>query len=107
MTTRDNAKLLPQLNSDFIRTINWNKYQSTVSAEWQNPYLNYLVNPSFQWVNKFFAVSFSDNTARTECFPPNVEIIGYNVMIDGQNFFDQPVKNNLKTSNSIWQIATG
>ena len=27
-------------------------------------------------------------------------------MTDGQNFFDQPVKNNLITYN-IWKIATG
>ena len=28
-------------------------------------------------------------------------------MIDGRNFFDQPVKNNLKTYNNIQKIATG
>ena len=28
-------------------------------------------------------------------------------MIDGQNLFDQPVKNNLRTYDSIRQIATG
>ena len=28
LSTQDNAKLLRQLNSDFKRTINWNKYQS-------------------------------------------------------------------------------
>ena len=28
-------------------------------------------------------------------------------MIDGQNLFDQPVKNNLRTYDSIWKIATG
>ena len=28
-------------------------------------------------------------------------------MIDKQNFFDQPVKNNLITSDSIQKIATG
>ena len=27
-------------------------------------------------------------------------------MIDGQNIFDQPVKNNLRTYDSIWKIAT-
>ena len=27
-------------------------------------------------------------------------------MIDGQNFFDQPVKNNLKTFDSIGKVAT-
>ena len=28
-------------------------------------------------------------------------------MIDGKNIFDQPVKNNLRTYDSIWNITTG
>ena len=28
-------------------------------------------------------------------------------MIDGENFFDQPVKNNLITYDNTWKIATG
>ena len=28
-------------------------------------------------------------------------------MIDGRNFFDQPVKNNLRTYDNIWKISTG
>ena len=28
-------------------------------------------------------------------------------MISGQNFFDQPVKNNLRTQDNIQKIATG
>ena len=35
-----------------------------------------------------------------------VEIEDYNVMIDGQNFFDQPVKSDMTTCN-ILKIATG
>ena len=31
----------------------------------------------------------------------------YNVMIDGRNFFDQPIKNDLKTYNNIRKIANG
>ena len=30
-------------------------------------------------------------------FLPKVEIKDYNFMIDGQNLFDQPVKNDLRT----------
>ena len=37
----------------------------------------------------------------------NVEIKDYIVMIDGRNFFDQPVKNVLKTNNKIQKIGTG
>ena len=31
----------------------------------------------------------------------------YNVMIDGRNLFDQPVKDNLITYDNIQKIATG
>ena len=34
-----------------------------------------------------------------------MEIKDYNVMIDGQNIFDQPVKNNLRTYNNIRKIT--
>ena len=27
-------------------------------------------------------------------------------MINGRNFFDQPVKNNLRSYNNIWKIST-
>ena len=36
-----------------------------------------------------------------------MEIVDYNVMVDGRNFFDQPIKNDLKTYNNIRKIATG
>ena len=36
-----------------------------------------------------------------------MEIKDYNVMIDGRNFFDQPIKNDLKTYDDIRKIATG
>ena len=34
-----------------------------------------------------------------------VKIKGYAVMIDGRNFFDQPIKNNLKTHDNIRKIS--
>ena len=48
-----------------------------------------------------FVLSFENNAARTSCkryYLPQVKIKNYNVMIDGQNFFKQPIKNNLGTS---------
>ena len=37
---------------------------------------------------------------------PNVEINDYNIMIDGKNFFDQPIKNDKITCGNIRKIAT-
>ena len=36
-----------------------------------------------------------------------VEIKDYNDIIDGRNFSDQPIKNDLKTYDNIRKIATG
>ena len=88
----------------------WNKYQWKVRVLKQKRYLNYLNDPSFQGVNRLFALSFENNTGRasyTRCYDPQVEIKGCNIMIDGRNFFDQLVNNNLRRYGNIRNIATG
>ena len=95
LSTQDNAKLLTQLKSGFERTIHWNKYLSKSELLAQNPNLNHLVEPRFQGINRLFVLAFENDTHRTSSKRynlPNVEIKDYNVMIDGKNFFDQPIK---------------
>ena len=41
--TRDDAKLLKQLKLSFGRTTNWNKYQSKITTQAQNRYLNFFI----------------------------------------------------------------
>ena len=65
LSTQDNAKLLQQIKSSLKRTINWNKHQSKVSMQVPNPYLDYIIDPSFQGVNRVFASSFENSTHRT------------------------------------------
>ena len=99
LSTQDNAKLLQQLKSGFKRTINWNKYESNIKTFAQNRYLNHLINPSFQEVNRLFVLSFEnedDRPSHSTYYLPKVEIKYYNVMIDDKNFFDQPI-------NNIWK----
>ena len=40
-------------------------------------------------------------------FFQTVEIKDYNVMIDGKNFYDQPVKDDIRIYGNIKKIATG
>ena len=97
LSTHDNAKLLEQLKSSFKRITNWNKYQPKVSTERPNQYLHFLIDPVFQVVNRFFVLSFDNEAQRTIYKPyylPTREMKNYNVLIDGQNLFDQPVRND-------------
>ena len=99
LSTKDNEKLLQQLKSGFKKTISWNKYESSINTFAQNRYLNYLVNPSFQGANRLFVLAFeneNDRTSHSTYYLPKVEIKDYNVMIDGRNFFDQPINSILE-----------
>ena len=82
LSTQDNVKLFQQLKSGFKRTINWNKYGSSPKTYAQNRYLNHLINPSFQGINRLFVLSLeneNDRTSHSSYYLPKVEIKDYNV----------------------------
>ena len=54
-----------KLKSGFERTIKWNRYQSKVSTEIRNQYLDYLFGPNFHRINRLFILSFENNAHRT------------------------------------------
>ena len=110
LSTQGNAKILAQLKSSFIRTISWNKDLPQPELLAQNVNLNHLIEPSFQRTNRLFVLACENDAQRTSnrrYYIPNVEIKDYNVMIDGRNFFDQPVKNEKVTYENIRKVATG
>ena len=106
LSVNDNAKLLQQLKSGFKRTINWNNYQSKVTIERQSQYLDYLIDPSFQGGYRPFISSIENNVDQTGhmIFFPKIEIKDYYIIIDGQTFFDQIVKYDLRTEGNIKKL---
>ena len=64
LSTQENIKLLKQLESGFKRTFNWNKYLAKTINQAQNRYLDYLVDPSFQGVNRLFILLFKVDDGR-------------------------------------------
>ena len=48
----------------------------------------------------------NDWESHKQYFLPTVEIKDYNVMIEERNFFDQPIKNDLKMHDNIRKITT-
>ena len=110
LSTQENTKFFQQLKSGFKRVINWNKYLSKPQLLTQNPNLNHLVEPGFQGIDRLFVLAFENDDDRTsddQYYLPTVEIKDYNIMINGENFFDQPIKNRGVTYDNIRKIATG
>ena len=68
-------------------TINWNKYQQKVSTERRNQYLDFLIDPSFQGVNRHFVLLFENEDLKkghTGYYLLKLEMKDYNVMNDGR-----------------------
>ena len=110
LSTQENTKFLQQLKSGFKRVINWYKYLSKPELLTQNPNLNHLVEPSFQGINRLFVLTFENDDDRIsddEYYLPTVEVKDYHIVINGENFFDQPIKSNKITYDNIRKIATG
>ena len=98
LSTQDNAKLLEQFKSSFKRTINRNKYEPQVAVQEQNWYLDFLVTPSFQEVNRLFVLSFQYTNCR---------IILFHLLKKRVQYFDLWRKlfgsTNEKQFSNIWQ----
>ena len=109
LSAQENTNFLQQLKTGFKRVINWNKYLSKPELLAQNPNLNHLVEASFQGVNRLFVLAFEsddDRTSYNEYYLPTVEIKDSNIMINGEDFFDQPINSGV-TYENIRKIAKG
>ena len=107
LTEYDN-KLLEQLKTGYKRTIKWNKYGSEMSKQTKTNNLNYLIDPTFNKVNRFFVLSFKNEDYRfsfSKCYTPKVEIKDFNVLIDGKSSSDVPVKNKEETYEKIIEMG--
>ena len=60
MSAEDDKKLIDQLKTGFKRTIKWNQYRSGMSNQARNNYLNYLIDPTLNNVNRLFLLSFKN-----------------------------------------------
>ena len=127
LSRKDNAKLVKLLEDGFNRPVYWNKYQTKVETRnlVNSNLTRFPLDDSFQGVRRLFALVFNktqatipDNpikntTNRVErnnhrkYFLPRVNITNYNVLLDGRNFYDQPINDMIKQYDGIRKIATG
>ena len=107
-----------QLNEGCKRLVYWNEYESKIETKEAdaNSLTRFPLDASLQGVNRLFVLAF-DNTnngankverdSHRKYFLPRVNITNYNVLIDGRNFYDQPVSNHVKKYNELIKITTG
>ena len=111
LSTENDKKPLEQLQSGFKRTVKWNKYRSQMIIQNNNKNLNYLIDLKFTKINRLFVLSFARNAGGdhrdsfSHYYVSNIEIKDFNVLIDGESFFDLPVKNEVEAYEKIIEIS--
>ena len=107
LSTEENVNLTKQLNKRFKRSLYWNEYKSKIETKVgdANNLKGFPLDASFQGVNRLFVLAF-DNTnnganrverdSLRKYFLARVNITSYNVLIDGRNFYDQPINDQIK-----------
>ena len=89
--------------------------QIKMTVQLQNNNLNYLIDLTFTNVNRLFVLSFQriageNNTTKdhrdsfSHYYVPNIRIKDFDVLIDGKNLFDLPVKNEEKAYEKIMDM---
>ena len=127
LSSKDNVKLVKLLEEGFKRPVYWNEYQTKIETRNldNNNLTRFPLDASFQGVRRLFVLAFNNTTvnvpnnpinntnnrvlrnSHTKYFLPRVNITNYNVLIDGRNFYDQPINDLIKQYDEIRKIATG
>ena len=70
--------------------------------------LNYLIDPTFNKVNRLFVLSFENEEDRTSFLTnhtPKVEIKDFNVLINGKRFFMCQLKTKKKHTKKVLRLV--
>ena len=118
LSTKGNVNQTKQLNEGFKRSVYWNEYKSKIETKEAdaNNLKRFPLDASFQGVNRLLVLAF-DNTengnnkverdSHRKYFLLRVNITNYNVLIDGRNFYDQPINDQIRKYDEIRKITTG
>ena len=122
LSKEDNKDFIEQQNKGFQRSIYWNEYKTKEKNEIVDPNNNannanivrYIsLDPSFQGVNRLFLMAY-DGTAnqptrdgRRKYYLPRIDLNKYNVIIDGRNFYDNPIENDAEKYRELKKVMIG
>ena len=108
LQTQYQNKLYEELKTGITIDFTWNKYRLQVINQTATNNLNYLIDPTFNNVNRLFVLAFEnedDRSSYTKYYTPTIEIKDYNVILDGQEpFYEIPIKNKEETYKAITEM---
>ena len=112
MSKEDNKDFIEQQNKGFQRSIYWNEYKTkelTENAD-DNVFKYINLDPSFQGVNRLFAMAYNSandqptRNGQQKYYLPRNDLNKYNVIIDGRNFYDNPIESDIEKYRELKKV---
>ena len=116
LSKEDNKDFTEQQNKGFQRSFYWNEYKTKGQDEVANANaFKYIsLDPSFQGFNRLFVMAYDNVNAnrstrdgRTRYCLPTIDINKYNVIIDGRNFYDNPIESDIEKYRELKKVMIG
>ena len=116
LSKEDNKDFIEQQNKEFQRSIYWNEYKTKEKTEDADANATKYINldPSFQGVNRLFLMEYSradDNQAtrngQRKYYLARIDLKKYNVIIDGRNFYDNPIESDIEKYRELKKVMIG
>ena len=119
LSKENNKDFIEQQNKGFQRSIYWNEYKTKEKKEDGNAneakYIS--LDPSFQGVNTLFIMAYNrlaaanDNqfnrNSQQKYYLPRNDLNEYNVIIDGRNFYDNPIESDIEKYRELKKVMIG
>ena len=115
LSKEDNKDFIEQQNKGFQRSIYWNEYKTKEINENADANVFKYINldPSFQGVNRLFVMAYNrannqpTRNGQQKYYLPRIDLEKYNVIIDGRNFYDNPIESDIEKYRELKKLMFG
>ena len=116
LSKEDNKDFIKQQNKKFQRSIYWNEYKTKeINEDVDANVFKYInLDPSFQGINRLFVMAYNrangqpTKNGQRKYYLPRIDLEKCsNVIIDGRNFYDNPIESDIEKYRELTKVMTG
>ena len=115
LSKKDNKDFIEQQNKGFQRSVYWKEYKTKeINEDADANVFKYInLDPSFQGVNRLFVMAYNrgngqpTRNGQRKYYLPRIGLNKYNAIIDGRNFYDNPIESDIEKYRELKKVMIG
>ena len=114
LSKEDNKDCIEQRDKGFQRSIYWNEYKTKeINENADASVFKYINLDPFQGVNRLFVMAYNrangqpTRNGQRKYYLPRIDLEKYNVIIDGNFFYDNPIESDIQKYRELKKVMIG